>query len=132
MKADLKSSIALFTSICCFSAVAMAAELPLSKLDLSHMEIGWGQPKAGKSVDGKPLKIGDQSYTDGIGTHADSSFSLVLDGKPESLIADVGVDAEVGANGSVEFVVTTDGKEAFRSVLYTGTDPETANLLEQG
>jgi len=120
MKTDLKSSIALFTSIGCFSAVAMAAELPLSKLDLSHMEIGWGQPRAGKSVDGKPLKIGDQSYTDGIGTHADSGFSLVLDGKAESLIADVGVDAEVGAKGSVEFVVTTDGKEAFRSGILKG------------
>ena len=64
--------------------------------------------------------IGDQSHTDGVGTHAESSFSLILDGKAESLIADVGVDAEVGANGSVEFVVTTDGKEAFRSGILKG------------
>ena len=78
MKTDLKYSITLFASIWCFSAVAIAAELPLSKLDLSHMEIGWGQPKAGKSVDGKPLKIGNQSYTDGIDTHAESKFLAVI------------------------------------------------------
>ena len=65
-------------------------------------------------MDGKPLKIRDQSYADGIGTHADSSFSLVLDGKAESLTAEVGVDAEVGANGSVEFV---ERKELFGGKL---------------
>lgn len=72
-----KSVIALLTAMGCFSAVAIAAELPLSKLDLSRMEIGWGQPGTGKSVEGKPLKIADQSYIGGIGTHADSSFSSV-------------------------------------------------------
>ena len=121
MKDPLKSTIALLTA-CCLFPVAMAAELPLSKLDLSNMKIGWGQPQADKSVGGNPLKIGDKSYTDGIGSHAEGELSLVLDGKADSLTAEVGVDAEVAAKGSVEFVVLTDGKEAFRSGVLKGGD----------
>jgi len=102
--------------------MASAAELPLSTLDLSSMEIGWDQPQAGKSVNGEALKIGDKSYRDGIGTHADSSFSLVLDGKAETLHAEVGVDAETGSKGSVEFIVCCDGREVFRSGVLKGGD----------
>ena len=121
MNHPVKSTIALLTAGLVFP-FAMAAELPLSKLDLSNMKIGWGHPQAGKSVDGNPLKIGNKSYTDGIGSHAEGDLSLVLDGKADSLTADVGVDAEVGDKGSVEFVVLTDGKEAFRSGVLKGGD----------
>ena len=119
MKQHLLTSVAVLTA-CGLSPLASATEIALSKLDLSTMEIGWSHPQAGKSVDGKALKIGSKSYADGIGTHADSSFSLVLDGKAESLSAEVGVDAEVGAKGSVEFVVWCDGREAFRSGVLKG------------
>lgn len=120
MKSNLTSTITLFTATWCLAAVAMTAELPLSKLDISRMESGFGQSSAGKSVDGNPLKIGGKSYADGVGTHAESSLSLVLDGKAGFLTAEVGVDAEVGANGSVEFVVTADGREVFRSGIMKG------------
>jgi len=121
MKHPIKSQLAMLAAWC-FVPLANAGEMPLSKLDLSSMEIGWGQPQAGKSVDGKPLRIGTKSYGDGIGTHADSSFSLVLDGKAETLSAEVGVDAETGAKGSVEFVVLCDGREVFRSGILKGGD----------
>jgi len=119
MRHDLYTSLAIL-SACCLAPLASAGELQLSKLDLSAMEIGWGQAQAGKSVDGKPLKIGGKSYSDGIGTHADSSFSLRLDGKADSLSAEVGVDAEIGNKGSVEFVVSCDGHEVFRSGVLKG------------
>jgi len=103
--------------------LANAAEIPLSKFDLATMETGWGHPQAGKSVDGKPLKIGGKSYSDGIGTHADSSFSLLLDGKAGALSAEVGVDDETGSKGSVEFLVCCDGREVFRSGVLKGGAP---------
>jgi len=84
------------------------------------METGWSQPKAGKSVDDKPLKIGDKGYADGIGTHAESALSLKLDGKAEALTAEIGVDAETGTKGSVEFIVVADGHEAYRSGILRG------------
>jgi len=128
MTHPLQSSIAMLTA-CCLAPLAMTAELPLSKLDLATMEIGWGRPQAGKSVDSHPLKIGSKRYDDGLGTHAESSFSLVLDGKAELLTAEVGIDGEVGPKGSVEFVVITDGREAYRSgVLKGGEEPRSVRV----
>ena len=119
MRRLLRTSAALLGA-CCLSPLTGATEIALSKLDLSAMEIGWGHPQAGKSVDGKPLKIGAKSYGDGIGTHAESNFSLLLDGSAESLSAEVGVDAEAAGKGSVEFVVCCDGREVFRSGVLRG------------
>ncbi len=121
MKRPIQSFLAMLV-VGSLSPLAMTAELPLSKLDLSSMEIGWGSPKAGKSVDSNPLKIGSKTYADGIGTHAESSFTLVLDGRAESLTAEVGVDSETGPKGSVEFIVSTDGREAYRSGVLKGGD----------
>ena len=98
----------------------MAADQPLSKLDLSRMDCGWSQPRARKSVGRNPLRIGDKKYTDGIGTHAESFLVVALDGQADALTAEVGVDAETGAKGSVEFVVVADGKEVFHSGIMRG------------
>jgi len=121
MKTPSRHPYFLLAACCC--QTALAADLQLSKLDLSQMEIGWSNPKAGKSVDGHPLKIGDKGYADGVGTHAESNFPLVLDGKAKALTAEVGVDAETGGKGSVEFIVVADGREAFRSGIMKGGQP---------
>ena len=118
MKTPSRHPYFLLAACCC--QTALAADLQLSKLDLSQMEIGWSNPKAGKSVDGHPLKIGDKGYADGVGTHAESNFPLVLDGKAKALTAEVGVDAETGGKGSVEFIVMADGHEAYRSGIMKG------------
>ena len=44
----------------------------LESLDLSHMEHGWGDPQAGKSIEGNPLRLGGRTFAHGVGTHADS------------------------------------------------------------
>jgi len=95
--------------------VGFAAELPLSKTELSKMSTGWGKPGAGKSVGGNPLQVGGKGFADGVGTHAESTLTLALDGKAESFQAMVGVDDESAQQGSVEFIILTDGREAFRS-----------------
>ncbi len=82
----------------------------ISALDLSQIEQGWGEPHANKSVEGKPLAIGGQTFTNGVGTHAVSRFVLILDGNAEQFTAAVGVDDEVPAGkGSVVFKVLGDG-----------------------
>ncbi len=98
----------------------MAGELALSKLDLSSMETGWGRAHAGKSSDGHALTIGGKVYDDGVGAHAESSFAIKLDGKGQEFTAAVGIDSEGGEKGSAEFVVMTDGREAFRSGVMKG------------
>lgn len=97
--------------------LAHAETIPLSSLDLSLMSSGWGKPLAGKAVTNRPMRIGDQTYTDGVGTHADSEFLIDLGGRGERFTAVVGVDA--GATNKnlalVEFIIYGDEKELWRS-----------------
>lgn len=97
-----------------------AATLPLSQLDLGLMSTGWGKPQAAKSIDGNPLRIAGREFADGVGSHADSEFLVRLDGRAREFRAWVGVDAEVGERGSVEFIVLTDGREAWKSGVLRG------------
>ena len=97
-----------------------AATAPLSKLDLSQMDSGWGKPRAGKSVDGNPLKIGAREFSEGVGTQADSTFLLKLDGRSREFRAWVGIDSEVGDKGSVEFELIGDGRSLWKSGVMKG------------
>ena len=108
-------------------AKPLATELPpdaiwVETLDLGAMEQGWGEPRAGLSVDGNPLTIGGQVYAHGIGTHSYSEMIIDLHGVARRFEATVGVDDEVGNAGSVVFVVQVDDREAWRSPVVKGSD----------
>jgi len=102
----------------------------ISGLDLSQVQQGWGQPHANRSVGGKPLSVGGQTFTNGLGTHADSQFVIHLGGKAESFSARVGIDDEVGKQGSVVFKLLGDADvELWHSKeLHGGDAPEPVNL----
>ncbi|HID20960.1 MAG TPA: alpha-galactosidase [Planctomycetaceae bacterium] len=97
--------------------------VPLAALDLSKMTSGWGKPKIGKSVVGKPLSIGGQRFAHGVGTHAESVLHVRLDGKTERFKALVGVDDETGGQGSVRFLIFADGRTLFDSGVMRGGQP---------
>jgi alpha-galactosidase len=80
----------------------------LSSLDLSAIRQGWGQPQADKSVTGKPIAIAGRTFAHGIGTHAESEFSLDLGGTATRLTAWVGIDDGAQGKGSVNFQVFDD------------------------
>jgi hypothetical protein len=69
--------------------------------------------------DGRPLKLNGTTYTKGLGVHAYSDVYFVVTGCSRFQAA-VGVDDEVGSNGSVVFSVLTDGTQRFNSGLMTG------------
>jgi len=62
-----------------------------------------------KSVKGTPLKIGDKSYSKGLGTHSVSEIEYTLGGQFKEFRADIGVDESAGDEGSVRFKVCVDG-----------------------
>ena len=96
----------------------------LTSLDLSKMRQGWGQPQVDKSVTGKPLSIGGQSFAHGVGTHAAGSLHVDLKGGCEEFAASVGVDDDVAAGlGSVEFCVIGDGRVMWTSGLMKAGQP---------
>ena len=83
----------------------------LDTLDLNKMTSGYRRPNAGKSIDGNSLQLMGRRYPHGVGTHAPSRFAVQLGGNATRFVARVGVDDEIGANGSVVFSVWVDGQE---------------------
>jgi len=103
---------------------AAASELVrLGDLEIEKTDQGWGAPAKDKSVDGHALQIGGQGFERGLGTHAESSLFINLNGGTRRFTAMVGVDDEVGPRGSVEFVVLCDGKEIYKSGIMEGSQP---------
>ena len=100
----------------------------LSDLSWSAATNGWGPVERDTSngedqpLDGGPLTIGGASYAKGLGTNAASTITFPMGGQCFSFTADVGVDDEVGGNGTVQFVVKADGTERYRSPVLTGSD----------
>ncbi|MDH6219163.1 NPCBM/NEW2 domain-containing protein [Streptomyces pseudovenezuelae] len=84
---------------------------------------GWGPVERntsnGESAagDGNPITIGGVVYAKGLGVHADSDVEFYTGKACEKVTADVGVDDEKGANGTVAFEIWADGTK----VASTGT-----------
>lgn len=75
------------------------------------------------SVDGHPLTIQGATYPQGLGAHADSQLLYDLGGSCSALTVDVGLDDEVGANGSVVFQIYRDTTLVADSGLMTVDQP---------
>ncbi|MEU5366226.1 NPCBM/NEW2 domain-containing protein [Streptomyces sp. NPDC005925] len=73
-----------------------------------------GESAAG---DGHPITIGGVGYDKGLGVHAESTVEYYAGAACETVTADVGVDDEKGAKGTVAFQIWADGTE----VASTGT-----------
>lgn len=83
----------------------------LDSLDLTKMEQQYGEPRAGKSVDGNFLTLNGIVYPHGIGTHSYSRLLIDLKGEAVRFVSMVGVDDEVTKLGSVAFAVYLDDKK---------------------
>ncbi len=78
-------------------------------------------------IDGRgnePLMIGAKSYQHGLYCHAVSKVVVRLPKAAESFHAEVGVDARAGG-GSIVFIVSAGGKEAFRTDVMHIDQPAT-------
>ena len=69
--------------------------------------------------DGHTLTLNGQTYAKGLGGHASSDIRYAIGGCTR-FQASVGVDDEVGANGSIDFQVFLDGVKTYDSGLMTG------------
>ncbi len=101
----------------------------LSDLAYSAVANGWGPVEKDLSNgeqaagDGHPITLNGVVYAKGLGTHAASDVRYTMGGTCSLFTATVGVDDEVGANGSVVFQVFTDGTKVYDSGLLTGSSP---------
>ena len=103
-----------------------ASTVYLSDLTPTERVNGWGPYERDRSngetgaTDGRTLTLNGTTYAKGLGVHSFSSLTYSLGGSYSSFQADLGIDDEVGNNGSVIFRVLADGAEIFRSGTLTG------------
>ncbi|MEU8785968.1 NPCBM/NEW2 domain-containing protein [Streptomyces sp. NPDC048637] len=83
----------------------------------------FGPARVNSSIDGHPLTIQGAGYPQGLGAHADSQLLYDLGGSCSALTVDVGLDDEVGANGSVVFQIYRDTTLVADSGLMTVDQP---------
>ncbi|WP_231104616.1 NPCBM/NEW2 domain-containing protein [Haloechinothrix halophila] len=76
-----------------------------------------GEKEAG---DGSTLHVNSYTFDKGLGVHADSRLRFYTGGKCDTFTAKVGIDEEVGGNGSVRFRVIADGYQVYASDRLTG------------
>ncbi|NLH15040.1 MAG: hypothetical protein GX455_00530 [Phycisphaerae bacterium] len=77
----------------------------------------------GQSCIETPIRIGQQDFKRGLGTHANSEIVLHLPPKPAAFKAFVGIDNNFdtgGQRGSVQFSVEIGGKEVYRTATVNG------------
>lgn len=85
---------------------------------------------------GKPLRVGEVEFTQGLFCHAPSRVVVRLPGPGGSFRAVAGVDVNEhtsGGQGSVVFAVEAGGQERYRSGVKRGTEPgETVDVALDG
>ncbi len=68
-----------------------------------------------RNLEGEPLRLktllGEQTFDKGVAVHGECTLSYALDGGYRRFESTVGLDARLGARGSVELRVLVDGKE---------------------
>jgi hypothetical protein len=63
-----------------------------------------------RSVSGKPLTLGNQTFASGLGVHARSELEFEVPAGFDLFVATVGIDAAAQGKGDCEFTVVGDGK----------------------
>ncbi|MFD5624740.1 NPCBM/NEW2 domain-containing protein [Streptomyces sp. NPDC127072] len=89
---------------------------------------GWGPVERDRSNgeneagDGNPLTVGGVVHAKGLGVHAESTVEYYTGEACETVTAQVGVDDEEGADGSVAFEVWADGTKVASTGVLTNSD----------
>ena len=110
-------------------SIVSAETVWLDDLNLAPIIQGWGKAQKNKcaaknSKDGKPLTISSKRFERGVGTVAESTMNVYLNGDATTFSAHVGVDdcKRDSSRASVEFCVIGDGKQLWRSGVMHAND----------
>lgn len=108
----MRTTLALI--LLCSHCYATTTEL--SELDLTGIKQSYGMPKVNEDVESGIIIIGGQRFESGVGTHANSSWTLPLDKKATRLSGHVGVtDVSNRLKGSCEFTIVSKDKVIWKS-----------------
>lgn len=98
--------------------------LTLEQFPIFFWEQGFGVLRFNSSVDGNPLRLGEQTYTRGLGTHANSVIRVAVSGARRFRVL-AGIDGERASSSQASTVVEVYGDERllYRSPLLNATTP---------
>ncbi len=102
-------------------------DVAVSSLPFFSATNGWGPVERDTSNgeqaagDGHTITLNGVTSTSGLGAHAVSDVTVYLGGNCSRFTATVGVDDEVGSNGSVTFSVVSDGTTLTTTPVLTGS-----------
>jgi alpha-galactosidase len=112
---------------------AQETEMWLSELDVSRIHQGWGTGTSDGTVYNRKMSIAGQVFERGIGTHANSTIPLLVNGKAVRLSGRVGLDDETEGRGSVAFSIKADGATIWESgVMRPGRAAEAFSVALNG
>ncbi|MFP4057879.1 MAG: NPCBM/NEW2 domain-containing protein [Candidatus Brocadiia bacterium] len=83
-----------------------------------------------RSVDGHPLRIGERTYSKGLGVHTRCELTYALEGDYQRFLADVGIDEEMGERGNACVRVLVDGEVRFERESLRGSDGPVAVAVD--
>lgn len=116
-----------------YTACLGGETVPLDSLDLTFVRQGYGKATSGRCVTGAPIVLGGKTFHQGIGSHANSTMWIDLDGNAQRFLATVGVDDNCKGPGSVIFRVVADDRELWQSgVLRPGDPPKPVDVALDG
>lgn len=128
----IRSSCLCFVMALFVSGDCSAKEVWLGDLDIRKIKVGAGSPKKNKCYSGWPIAVGGQTFTHGVGVHANSSMHIDLAGDATRFMATVGVDdsvkARTGATGSVNYQILAEGKLVWESRVLKSGDAEDIDI----
>lgn len=114
----------IFVSLFLSASLPAAEIFDLDQINPATIEQSWGEAKIGRTADDRELSLGGVPYQKGIGTHANSSIALTLDGKADEFTAIVGAsDLRKDTLASVVFALMGDGRELWNSGVLTPQSP---------
>jgi alpha-galactosidase len=93
----------------------------LSDLQPIYAYTGWGAIVPDKSIGGNTITLAGVPYAKGIGVNSRSGIEYNLGGVCTRFQASIGIDDEMGSNGSVIFEVFADGTLIYTSSPLTGS-----------
>lgn len=100
---------------------------PSSGLALSHQQqwgdFGLNTAAARPGTKGSPLRIGQETFEQGLGHHANGEIAIDLNGQYTSFSTFIGVQWQGGGKGSVVFQISVDGRKVFESKPMSDSDP---------
>lgn len=107
--------------------------LQIGDVDSFFVQQDWGDPKIGKSVEGKDVLVDGKKYSNIFGLHANSKIKYRLKGKYNNFSVSVGLPdylhKEGNGVGSIIFKIIGDGKILWQSSLMSsGKKAELANI----